>query len=147
MSQPFFGATDETSIIHEVVAHVVVDGEPPVSLSAELRYDRTEPFAVCLALGATSTDTVDWVFARGLLSEGLRRPAGIGDVLVIPRSSGPRHSVRIVLRSTVGAAVLDIAASAVTAFLDRTDLLVPPGTEALHIDLDSIVAQLMAGSE
>jgi hypothetical protein len=147
MTQPLSGAADGTSVTHEVVAHVVVAYEPPVSLPAELRYDRTDPYAVCLSLGGTPTGTVDWVFARSLLSDGLSRPVGVGDVLVIPRHRCHRHSVRIVVRSTAGAAVLDIAASAVTAFLEQTDMVVPPGAEGFHIDLDRVVAELMAGSE
>ncbi|MFF8971858.1 SsgA family sporulation/cell division regulator [Streptomyces sp. NPDC014995] len=147
MTQPFPGAADGTSVTHDVVVHVVVAEEPPISLPAELRYDRTDPYAVCLSLGGTSTGTVDWVFARSLLSEGWSRPVGVGDVLVIPRHCRHRHSVRIVVRSAAGAALLDIAASAVAAFLAHTDRVVPPGTEGLHIDLDRVVAELMAGSE
>lgn len=142
-----FSSADGTSVVHEVVTHVAVADEPPVSLPAELRYDRADPYAVCLSLGATSTGTVDWVFARSLLSEGLSRPAGTGDVLVIPRHRCHRLSVRIVVRSRVGAAVLDIATTAVIAFLKETERVVPPGTEGLHIDLDRVVAELMAGSE
>ncbi|MGW5662649.1 SsgA family sporulation/cell division regulator [Streptomyces sp. NPDC003758] len=147
MTQPFWGAADGTPVTREVVVHVVVAGEPPVPLPAELRYDTTDPYAVCLSLRGASTGTVDWVFARSLLAEGLSRPAGVGDVLVMPRYEGRRHSVRIVVRSTAGAAALDLAASAVAAFLARTDRIVPPGAEGLHIDLDRVVADLMAGSE
>ncbi|MDX2681447.1 SsgA family sporulation/cell division regulator [Streptomyces soliscabiei] len=147
MTQPISGAADGTSVTHEVVVHVVVAHEPPVSLPAELRYDSTDPYAVCLSLGVTSIGTVDWVFARSLLSEGLRRPAGVGDVLVLPRHRCHRNSVRIVVRSRQGSAVLDIAASAVTAFLEQSDMVVPPGAEGPHIDLDRLVAELMADSE
>ncbi|WP_171118139.1 MULTISPECIES: SsgA family sporulation/cell division regulator [Streptomyces] len=147
MSKPFSDAADEISVTHDVVVHVAVAGQPPASLPAELRYDRTDPYAVCLSLGATSTGTVDWVFARSLLSEGLHKPVGVGDVLVIPRHRCHRYSVRVVVRSTAGAALLDISAPAVTAFLRQTDLLVPPGTEGLHVDLDRVIAELMAGSE
>lgn len=146
MTQPFSSA-DGTYVAHEVVTHVVVADEPPVPLPAELRYERADPYAVCLSLGATSTGTVDWVFARSLLSKGLRRPAGVGDVLVIPPHRCHRYSVRIVVRSRVGVAVLDIATTSVIAFLQETDMIVPPGTEGLHIDLDRVVAELMAGSE
>ncbi|MEU9671819.1 SsgA family sporulation/cell division regulator [Streptomyces bobili] len=146
MKQPFSSA-DGTSVAHEVVTHVIVADEPPVSLPAELLYDRADAYAVCLSVGSTPTGTVDWVFARGLLSEGLRRPAGVGDVLVMPPHRCHRHSVRIVVRSRVGAAVLDIATTAVMAFLKETDMIVPPGTEGLHIDLDRVVAELLAGSE
>ncbi|MDN0196644.1 SsgA family sporulation/cell division regulator [Streptomyces sp. S.PNR 29] len=147
MSKPFSDAADELPVTHEVVVHVALADQPPVPLPAELRYDRTDPYAVCLSLGATSTGTVDWVFARSLLSEGLHRPMGVGDVLVIPRRCCHRQSVRVVVRSPVGATLLDIAASAVTAFLRQTDLLVPPGTEGLHVDVDRVIAELMAGSE
>jgi hypothetical protein len=147
MSNLFSGAADEISVTHEVVVHVVVADQPSISLPAELRYDRTDPYAVCLSLGGTSTGTVDWVFARSLLSEGLRKPVGVGDVLVIPRRRHARPAVRVVVRSAAGAALLDIAASAVTAFLKQTDLVVPPGTEDRHIDMDRVVAELMAESD
>lgn len=147
MTQPFPSAA-ETSVNHEVVAHIVVADEPPVSLPAELRYGRSDPYAVCLSIGTTSTGTVDRVFARSLLSEGMSGPVGVvGDVLVIPRHGCHRHSARIVVRSPAGATVLDIAASAVTAFLERARMVVPPGAEGLHLDLDRVVAELLAGSE
>jgi hypothetical protein len=149
MTQPLPGAA-ETLIAHEVVAHVLVDDEPPVPLPAELRYDRSDPFAVRLSIGTCSPRPVDWVFARSLLEEGTTRPAGIGDVLVTPRPRGHRPSVplvRLVVRSPAGQAVLDLAASAVTAFLERTHVLVPPGAEGPHVDLDRAVAELLAAGE
>lgn len=147
MTQPFSGAADGGSVAHEVVVRVVVTNEPPIPLPAELRYDRTDPYAVRLSLGRPSTGTVDWVFARSLLSEGLSRPVGVGDILLTPPHRCHRHSVRIVIRSAAGAAVLDVAASAITAFLEQTAMVVPPGAEGCHIDLDRVVAELMAGSE
>ncbi|MGV9346170.1 SsgA family sporulation/cell division regulator [Streptomyces spiralis] len=144
MTHPFPSAAP-TSVTHEVVAHLVVAGEPPVSLPAELRYARTDPYAVCLSIGTASTGTVEWVFARGLLSEGTRRPTGVGDVLVIPLQSHRRHAVRIVVRSSAGTAVLDIAASAVTSFLERAGAVVPPGAEGRYLDIDRAVEQLLAG--
>jgi hypothetical protein len=77
----------------------------------------------------------------------MSRPVGVGAVLVTPQHGRHRHSVRIVVRSLAGAAVLDIAASAVAAFLELASGVVPPGAEGLHIDLDRVVAELMAGSE
>ncbi|MET9356047.1 SsgA family sporulation/cell division regulator [Streptomyces sp. NPDC006617] len=147
MTQPFSGAAEGTSVTHKVVVNVFVADQWPASLPAELRYDSTDPYAVCLSLGGTSTGTVDWVFARSLLSEGVSRPVGLGDVLVIPPHRCHRHSVRIIVRSAALSAGLDIAASAVAAFLAHTDRAVPPGTEGLHIDLDRVVAELTAGSE
>ncbi|MET8576140.1 SsgA family sporulation/cell division regulator [Streptomyces sp. NPDC005012] len=131
-------------VLHEVVVHVVVDDVPPTPLTAELRYDRADPYAVRLSVGAPGPDAVHWVFARSLLAEGVRRPAGAGDVLVSPHRRDRRSWVRVVVRSRAGAAVLEIAAPAVTAFLSRTGRLVPPGTEGQHIDLEGVIADLMA---
>jgi hypothetical protein len=39
-------------------------------------------------------------------------------------------------------AQVDIAASAVAAFLRRTVSLVPPGAESLHVDLDRVLDEL-----
>ncbi|MFI9584225.1 SsgA family sporulation/cell division regulator [Streptomyces sp. NPDC052236] len=130
------------SVMCAVTVHVNVPGERQVPLPAELRYDITDPYAVQLSLGAPAARPVDWLFARTLLMEGLRRPTGTGDVLVIPRHRCHPDSVRIVLRSTAGVALVDIAVSAVTAFVRQTVSLVPPGTESLHIDMDRAVAEL-----
>ncbi|MEU1091628.1 SsgA family sporulation/cell division regulator [Streptomyces sp. NPDC005576] len=143
MIQPFSG-TAGTSIAYAVVAHVHVADEPAVSLPAELRYERTDPCAVRLAIGTMSSSTVDWVFARDLLTEGMVRPAGSGSILVTPRRAHQGDVVRIVVRSPAGSAVLDIAAPEVTAFLERAARVVPPGEEGLHLDLDRLVADLLA---
>ncbi|WP_055585811.1 SsgA family sporulation/cell division regulator [Peterkaempfera griseoplana] len=145
MTQQFSGAA-HTSVTHEVAVHVAVADEPPASLPAELRYDRSDPYAVCLSVGTTATGRVDWVFARSLLAKGTSRPVGAGDVLVAPWQCDHRPWVRIVVRSPAGSAALDIDASAVTAFLERASTVVPPGVEGLYLDLDRVVADLMAGS-
>ncbi|MGI5439037.1 SsgA family sporulation/cell division regulator [Streptomyces shenzhenensis] len=148
MRQHPAGVADEGPIVCTTTVLVTVADDPPVPLPAELRYTATDPYAVCLSLGAPSSPAaVDWVFARSLLARGLRRPAGAGDVVVIPRHRCHPDAVRILLRSRHGAAVLKIASGAVTAFLHRADTLVPPGTEHRHLDLDHIVHRLTAGSE
>ncbi|MBC2865216.1 SsgA family sporulation/cell division regulator [Streptomyces mexicanus] len=146
MTQPFHSAA-ATSVTDEVVVHVAVAGAPHVSLPAELRYDRSDPYAVRLSIKTTATGTVDWVFARSLLTEGLSRPVGVGDILVTPRHGGPQGAVRIVVRTPAGAAALYLAASAVTAFLERARMVVPPGAEGLFLDLDHVVAELLADTE
>ncbi|WP_406423993.1 SsgA family sporulation/cell division regulator [Streptomyces sp. NBC_01589] len=123
------------SVMCMVTVLVSVPDELPAPLPAELHYDMTDPYAVRLSIGAPAARPVDWVFARALLTEGLRRPAGTGDVLVIPLRRCRPGSVRIVLRSAAGHALVDIAESAVDAFLRRTVSLVPPGTESRHIDV------------
>ncbi|MFJ4523641.1 SsgA family sporulation/cell division regulator [Streptomyces sp. NPDC088810] len=140
-------AADEDPIVCRTSVHVTVADDPPVPLPAELRYSAADPYAVCLSLGAPTAPSVDWVFARSLLAQGLRRPSGSGDVVVFPRLRPRSDAIRILLRTRAGAAVLEVAGAAVTAFLRRADALVPPGTEHRHIDLDRVVEQLTAGSE
>lgn len=129
-------------VIYTAVAHVSVPDEMPAPLPAELHYDITDPYAVRLSIGGPATRPVDWVFARSLLAVGLHRRAGTGDVLVHPLRGCPSDSVRIVLRSPVGTALIDLAASVVAAFLRRTEALVPPGTESLHVDMDRALTEL-----
>ncbi|MFF7188735.1 SsgA family sporulation/cell division regulator [Streptomyces sp. NPDC008222] len=141
------GAAHERSITFPLEVDVTVAAARPVPLPAELRYDRSDPYAVRLSLGTHSPLTVDWVFARSLLADGLRVPVGIGDVLVVPRHRCRPEAIRIVLRSRTGSAVLEIAESAVTAFLRQTEAVVPQGCEHHHIDLDDVVARLTAGGD
>ncbi|MFF8732425.1 SsgA family sporulation/cell division regulator [Streptomyces sp. NPDC015171] len=122
-------------------------GERWVPLPAELRYEVTDPYAVRLSIGAPLASSVDWVFARSLLARGIHRPAGIGDVVVIPRHRCDPRSVRILLRTRAGAALLAVSAYAVRDFLRRSDALVPPGTEHRLIDLDRLVRRLAPDGE
>ncbi|WP_078872249.1 SsgA family sporulation/cell division regulator [Streptomyces sp. NRRL S-337] len=122
-------------------------GEAWVPLPAELRYDMADPYAICLSMGAPAAPSVDWVFARSLLAEGLHRPTGIGDVVVIPRHRRRPESVRILFRTRTGAALLAVHALVVTDFLRRSEALVPPGTEHHHIDVDRVIDRLTAGHE
>ncbi|MEU1342172.1 SsgA family sporulation/cell division regulator [Streptomyces sp. NPDC005827] len=133
--------------MYETMAQVNVSGEPEVSLLAELRYRTTDPYAVCLSLGAPLAPPVDWLFARSLLTEGLHLAVGTGDVRVIPRRRGHPDRVRIVLRSRAQEAAVDVETSVVCAFLLRTLALVPEGEEGVHIDLDRAVADLLEDAE
>ncbi|MFE3904892.1 SsgA family sporulation/cell division regulator [Streptomyces sp. NPDC059153] len=143
--QSFFGATMDqrlSTVTCTVTAHVSVPKGMPAPLSAELHYDMADPYAIRLSLGAPMKSPVDWVFARKLVTEGLRRPTGSGDVLVIPRHRCHPHSLRVVLRNLSGTALVEMAVSEVTAFLRWTFALVPEGAESLHMDLDRAISEL-----
>ncbi|MFJ9352601.1 SsgA family sporulation/cell division regulator [Streptomyces sp. NPDC101237] len=146
MSQPFFSAAD-TTVTCELAVRVIVGGEPQVSLPAVFHYHCADPYAVRLSIGATSSGPVDWVFALSLLKVGLGRPVGEGNVLVSPRRSSHGPVVRVVVRSRLGSAVLDMMAGPVAEFLDRAEELVPPGTEGHHVDIDRIASLLLATGE
>ncbi|MFH8610073.1 SsgA family sporulation/cell division regulator [Streptomyces sp. NPDC018029] len=134
-----------STVTYAVTAHVSVPKGMPAPLPAELHYDMTDPYAVRLSLGAPLTRPVDWVFARKLMTEGLHRPTGSGDVLVIPRHRCHRSSLRIVLRNTSGSALVEMAVPEVAMFLRRTFALVPEGAENLHLDLDRAISELTGG--
>ncbi|MEU5139435.1 MULTISPECIES: SsgA family sporulation/cell division regulator [unclassified Streptomyces] len=136
-----------TSVTREVTVYVSVEGERRVPLPARWHYDRSDPYAVRLCLGEPVARPVTWVFARDLLMEGMRRPAGVGDVLVFPRHRCLPGIARIVLRSTGGAALIEIAVPEVTGFLESTCDLVPTGTESLHIDIEGGLAELTGRSD
>ncbi|MEV4555404.1 SsgA family sporulation/cell division regulator [Kitasatospora sp. NPDC049285] len=136
MTQP---SPTVTSVL---TVHVVIPDQLPAPLPAELSYHAADPYAVRLSLGAPTARTVNWVFARSLLTEGLHRRAGTGDVLVLPRSPSRRHFIRVVLRSHEGSALIDIEESAVDAFLQRTLAFVPLGAERFHLDIDRLLAEL-----
>lgn len=146
MNQPI-SSDAETQVTYGLVVHVVVGGEPRTSLPAGLHYRSADPYAVRLSIGATSTGTVDWTFARDLLREGMSRPVGEGAVLVSPVRSPHGPLVRVVVRSRAGSATLDFGAPAVAEFLHRAHQLVPPGTEGDCVDIDHLVTRLLPTGE
>ncbi|MGW4379123.1 SsgA family sporulation/cell division regulator [Kitasatospora sp. NPDC004531] len=117
---------------------------PDVALTAQLRFETTLPYGVCLAFPSRGPEgeTIEWFFGRDLLDEGRRTPCGDGDVLVAP---GPDGRVLVTLSpSSAGRAVISIPGDAVDALLADAFALVAPGTESEHLDLDSVLAQLLA---
>jgi hypothetical protein len=68
-------------------------------------------------------DDVEWVFARELLSKGLQRGIGDGDVRVMPDPAGA--FVQIVLGHGDDRAVLTACSTRVGEFIDRTLAAVP----------------------
>jgi hypothetical protein len=113
-------------------------------LAAELRYSARDPLAVEALFDAGIDEPVRWVFARDLLSCGLDRRAGDGDVVVWPTNDidGTRV-VHVRLRSPHGDALLEASAEAIQSFLVSTWRLVPPGTEHEHLDIDEVLDALL----
>lgn len=112
-------------------------------VQAELRYEAQDPYAV-VAVFATETTQVRWVFARDLLSEGLYDPAGDGDVHVWP-CLGARGSAVVIIElcSPDGEAVLQAKSADVTEFLQRAYELVPAGEESGRVNMDVALAALL----
>ncbi|MDT0616157.1 SsgA family sporulation/cell division regulator [Streptomyces lancefieldiae] len=146
--QPFGGSMEKRfgAIAYTMTAHVSALNSMPLPLATKLHYGVDNPYAVTLSIGPSAGPPVTWSFARELLTEGLRRPTGPGDVLVLPRCSHHPHSMRIVLNNRHGTALVKLVAAEVAAFLRKTLSLVPAGTEADYLDIDGAITALMGRS-
>ncbi|MDF3141735.1 MULTISPECIES: SsgA family sporulation/cell division regulator [unclassified Streptomyces] len=112
-------------------ARLITGEERELVVSAKLRYASTDPLAVHIDFpGEVSLDGhgATWTFARSLLEEGLREPAGDGDVHIWP--CGQERTV-VELHSPYGMALLQFDACALNRFLLRTYAVVATGEEDL----------------
>ncbi|WP_353946706.1 SsgA family sporulation/cell division regulator [Streptomyces sp. HUAS MG91] len=115
---------------------------PERPLTVGLRYASADPLAISLVFPAEATLTgteVIWAFARSLLDEGLRTPAGAGDVHVWP--SGRSRTV-VELHAPGCLAVVQFGTSALRRFLRRTYALVAPGDEDLTEQVHRVLRAL-----
>lgn len=135
--------TTPVSVTSALTLELIDASGAATPVEAELRYDINDPFAVS-AVFVTGVNTVQWVFAREILGEGLYDPTGDGDVHVWPCLNARGHAVTILeLSSPDGEALLQVRSDELGDFLRRTQDLVPSGTEEQHLDLDGLVAQLL----
>ncbi|MGP8297631.1 SsgA family sporulation/cell division regulator [Streptomyces inhibens] len=112
-------------------------------IPASLHYDRADPFAVRLVFPpVASLDGVEvaWTFGRDLLAEGLREPAGAGDVQIWPSGS---DAVVVEFHTAVGMAVVQFDGQDLRSFLDRSYGIVAEGDEARHLDVEADLAALL----
>ncbi|MYZ34941.1 MULTISPECIES: SsgA family sporulation/cell division regulator [unclassified Streptomyces] len=126
-----------------VQARLVASVPRTETVSATLRYDRTDPFAVRMAFPPLATlegTEVTWEFSRELLASGIHEPVGLGDVRVRPFGYG-----RTVLEfhAPEGTAMVHLRTSDLRRFLERSEDLVPAGHEHLHLNLDHDLTELL----
>jgi hypothetical protein len=127
---------------YHVLLSAWIPGGVPIPVAADLRYDSADPYAVCLSLHSGEPRTVDWVFGRDLLVDGISRRAGIGDVVVEPVPARRVDYVRITLRSETGPFYAQLPVRAVLSFVQQTQAMVRLGAEHRHLDLDGLVRRL-----
>jgi Streptomyces sporulation and cell division protein, SsgA len=116
------------------------------TLDAAFGYDPKDPYAVTMTFYVPG-DCVVWTFGRELLLTGLHDPAGDGDVHVWPEGDtdgSPASAVMVELCSPDGHLLALVRGTDVQRFLNRTYDLVPVGNEEAHLDLDSLLTQLLA---
>ncbi|MCB5905994.1 SsgA family sporulation/cell division regulator [Streptomyces pinistramenti] len=132
-----------TVIDHAVQARLIATEPRARQIPAALRYDPDDPFAVLVVFPPPASldgTEVVWTFARELLTEGLRGPAGIGDVHLWP--CGPR-TVMVELHTVEGLAMVQFDARDLRRFLAMAYGLVARGDEARHLDVDADLAALL----
>ncbi|GAA4917838.1 SsgA family sporulation/cell division regulator [Streptomyces coeruleoprunus] len=135
----------ETTVVErELELKLVLSPERSVPVPARLTYRTADPFAVHIAFHVGSDHPVHWTFARELLVEGVFRPCGHGDVRIWPTKVDGRGVVLMALSSPDGDALLEAPSAQVSAWLERTLRVVPPGTEAERLGLDEELAELLS---
>jgi hypothetical protein len=105
-------------------AHIVTDAVIPedATVPVVLRYDpETDPRSVRVGLPGTH----EWTVSRALLEQGLRAPAGSGDVRVWPCG---RVQAVVELHSAQGVSVVQFETKALLRFLRRTYMAAAPVT-------------------
>ncbi|MEV1008236.1 SsgA family sporulation/cell division regulator [Streptomyces sp. NPDC049881] len=132
-----------TIIERELDIELVLSAERSVPVPARLVYRSNDPFAVHVTFHIGSDAPVQWTFARDLLVEGVFRPCGEGDVRVWPSGPDSRRVIFFALRSPDGDALLKAPAPVVSAWLERTLRVVPPGEEADQIDAEECLFALL----
>jgi len=93
----------------------------------------------------TPEESLTWTFGRDLLIRGLRAPTGDGDVCVAPAICRDGRAVLLItLSSPDGQLTLQAPAHQIVQFVERSLAVVPIGDEVPHLDIDALVAQLLA---
>ncbi len=132
-----------TVVEREFELRLILSPEHSVPVPARLRYLAGDPFAVHVSFHVGSEAPVHWTFARELLIEGVRQPSGHGDVRIWPTKADTRDVVCLALSSPDGNALVEAPTAPLTAWLERTLLLVPAGTESARLRLDDGLTRLL----
>jgi hypothetical protein len=110
-------------------AHIVTDDDiqdDHGAVPVVLRYDpRDDPRAVRIGLPGRP----EWTFSRSLLEQGLRAPAGTGDVRVWPCG---RVQAVVEFHSPHGVSVVQFETKTLLRFLRRTYMAAATATAVAH---------------
>jgi hypothetical protein len=133
-----------TVVERELELRLILSPERSIPVPARLSYRSDDPYAVHVSFHINSEQPVNWTFARDLLVEGVFRPCGQGDVRVWPAKVEGRTVVLVALSSPDGDALLEAPVPQVSAWLERTLRVVPPGSEGGQLGIDEALDQLLA---
>jgi hypothetical protein len=133
-----------TTISAELGLRLVLPGSPALPVLATIRYDVADPYAVHVSFHTGPDDnTVEWSFARQLLTDGATHPVGDGDVRVWPTHRDGRALICLALSSPSGSALFETSLSEVVEFMTRSYAAVPTGCESDFVDVDAELALLL----
>jgi hypothetical protein len=121
----------DTTLEQPARARLITAENQELPVPATLRYGSSDPLAVCVDFPpevSLDGQGVTWTFARALLEEGLRGPAGGGDVHIWPCG---RDVTVVEFHSPYGLALLQFGTPALRSFLLRTYTVVGAGQEDL----------------
>lgn len=131
------------TVTTDVQFRLVVPGSTGLPVTAGMRYEADDPYAVHVAFRTGGPEVVEWTFARSLLSDGVSGPAGEGDVQVWPESTDDGPVVCLALSSPSGRALFEVPPGQLRSFLSRTYTAVPIGSESAQVDVDAELALLL----
>ncbi|MFD5793804.1 SsgA family sporulation/cell division regulator [Streptomyces diastatochromogenes] len=134
----------DTVVERELELRLILSPERSIPVPARLSYRSDDPYAIHITFHINSEHPVNWTFARELLVEGVFRPCGQGDVRVWPTKVDGRSVVLMALSSPDGDALLEAPSAQVSAWLERTLRVVPPGSEGGQLGIDDALDQLLA---
>ncbi|MFC9975202.1 SsgA family sporulation/cell division regulator [Spirillospora sp. NPDC050679] len=132
-----------TTVSAELGLRLVVPDRTTVPLLAGLEYAADDPYAIRMAFYVGDDEPVEWIFARELLTVGIVRRVGDGDVEVWPAEGEDDDSLNIALSSPFGDALFEVPLSPLADFLHRTYQAVPAGQEGECIDIDAELETLL----
>ncbi|WP_225102530.1 SsgA family sporulation/cell division regulator [Streptomyces sp. CoH27] len=135
------------TVVRAVTAQLVVSRTCSQPLCMRLRYEPADPCVVRAAFFIHGDEPVEWVLGRDLLADGLKNGcAGHGDVRIWSAADRGDPAMYIALGSRAGTALIEVPLHDVKTFLERTEALVPRGTESGRIDWDAELAYLLSQS-
>lgn len=130
--------------ISSVIGLQLVRYQHAVKLVARFSYSSEDPYAVHIAFCVGKGAPVEWMVARDLLSTGMWRRSGVGDVTVWPSAGSaagtltgaPGSVMNIEISSPNGQAHFEAAVKEISSFLRRTYQVVPAGEESAYLDAE-----------
>lgn len=135
--------SSSTTVSAELGLRLVVPDRTTIPLLASLEYAADDPYAVRMAFYVGNDEPVEWIFARELLTVGIVRRVGDGDVQVWPTGAEDDPTLNIALSSPFGNAHFEAPLSPLAEFLHRTYEIVPAGRESEFTDLSAELENLL----